>query len=319
MWASTLVSKLLTITAPLLVAMFVSLVMISGIWRYWRWSDDKKRRKSGLARDLLRPVGESCRQKIDDLTLNISTYLSFLMLLPIVAVAFFLLMARLEPRSSTGFLLVCVAPPFLLAFIVGGGKLLMSIRERQNWMLGLDGELATAEELNLLMLRGCRVFHDIPTDYGNIDHVVVSPSGVICVETKARQKPVDGNDKARVRIDYATGMMRFPDWPEKIPSDQAEMQARWLSQWLSERCSATIDVEPMIALPGWEVEQGIRTRKETLVINPHKAEQFFVNSRKAHSESQVARIATELTTLCRNMKRVKGDQVDVRPRALATT
>ena len=45
---------------------------------------------------------------------------------------------------------------------VCGRKLLRLLNERKSYALGLDGELATAEELNQLMRDGCRVFHDIP-------------------------------------------------------------------------------------------------------------------------------------------------------------
>ena len=58
------------------------------------------------------------------------------------------------------------------------------MNERKSYALGLDGELATAEELNQLMLDGCRVFHDVPIRYGNVDHVVVHRSGVYAVNTK---------------------------------------------------------------------------------------------------------------------------------------
>ena len=50
----------------------------------------------------------------------------------------------------------------------------------------------TSEELNQLMLDGCRVFHDIPFPYGNIDHVVVSRSGVYSVNAKMCGKPKEG-------------------------------------------------------------------------------------------------------------------------------
>jgi homoserine kinase len=57
-----------------------------------------------------------------------------------------------------------------------------------------------AEEINLLMLDGCRVFHDVPIEpYGNIDHVIVAPSAVYAVETKTRRKrkalPKNANQK----------------------------------------------------------------------------------------------------------------------------
>ena len=72
---------------------------------------------------------------------------------------------------------------------IAGRRLLSLLKDRKFCILGLEGELATGEELNQLMLDGCRVFHDIPFRFGNIDHVVVSQSGVFSVNTKMLGKP----------------------------------------------------------------------------------------------------------------------------------
>ena len=68
-------------------------------------------------------------------------------------------------------------------------KLMMLVRRRHKLSIGLDAELAVAQELNELMLNGHRVFHDFPADKFNIDHIVVGESGVYAVETKGRTKP----------------------------------------------------------------------------------------------------------------------------------
>ena len=46
-----------------------------------------------------------------------------------------------------------------------------------------------AEELNRLILGAAEYFHDVPMEpYGNIDHVLVAPTGIYAVETEARRK-----------------------------------------------------------------------------------------------------------------------------------
>ena len=63
------------------------------------------------------------------------------------------------------------------------------VKKYRDYSLGLMGERAVGEELNLLMAEGCRVFHDYPGGPNwNIDHVVVAPSGVYGIETKMRRK-----------------------------------------------------------------------------------------------------------------------------------
>ena len=57
-------------------------------------------------------------------------------------------------------------------------------RER-SWADGAEGERATAEALRPLEADGWRVRHDVQTDYGNLDHVVDAPGGIVfLLETK---------------------------------------------------------------------------------------------------------------------------------------
>jgi hypothetical protein len=66
------------------------------------------------------------------------------------------------------------------------------------WRTGADGEDRTARALAELEAEGYVVLHDRrkPGSDGNIDHVIVGPTGVFVVETKSYTGPltVDGND-----------------------------------------------------------------------------------------------------------------------------
>lgn len=55
----------------------------------------------------------------------------------------------------------------------------------KNWVKGLEGENIVLEQLNTLP-ENYFVFHDVklPGGYGNIDHIVVGPTGLFVIETK---------------------------------------------------------------------------------------------------------------------------------------
>lgn len=57
----------------------------------------------------------------------------------------------------------------------------------QRWEQGAQGEQVTANLLDVLVERGWAVFHDlaVPGSKSNIDHVVVGPTGVTLIDTKA--------------------------------------------------------------------------------------------------------------------------------------
>src|SRR5437870_2721655 len=57
-----------------------------------------------------------------------------------------------------------------------------SIRHRLRLLrLGRDGERVVGQFLEELRERGCRVFHDVTSERGNLDHVVIGPRGVFTV------------------------------------------------------------------------------------------------------------------------------------------
>ena len=62
-------------------------------------------------------------------------------------------------------------------------QILRLARTSLNYRLGLEAEMAVGQELNQLLRHGYWVFHDLPADKFNIDHVVVGRNGVFAVET----------------------------------------------------------------------------------------------------------------------------------------
>jgi Nuclease-related domain len=69
-----------------------------------------------------------------------------------------------------------------IAFVLSEGP---TRRQFRNWFVGARGEVAVAKELRPLEADGYVVVHDVSTPRGNIDHVVVGPTGVFVLETKA--------------------------------------------------------------------------------------------------------------------------------------
>lgn len=67
-----------------------------------------------------------------------------------------------------------------------------------SWKKGLDGEILVGRRLALDLPDEYRVIHDLKTDYGNLDHVVVGPTGVFAVETKNWKGTVTSDGKGEL-------------------------------------------------------------------------------------------------------------------------
>jgi len=68
-------------------------------------------------------------------------------------------------------------------------------KEMASWKRGESGEVIVGQNLESLLPDDFRVIHDLKTDYGNFDHVVIGPPGIFAVETKNWRGTVtaDGN------------------------------------------------------------------------------------------------------------------------------
>ncbi len=117
-------------------------------------------------------------------------------------------------------LAVGATPLLIQTVLVGAG---VAVRG-----FGVDAERWTAEELDALDSRQWRVFHDVPLERGNIDHVAVGPGRTYAVETK-----------------YTTGRGKYLHGAAR----QAERQAQSLEAILHER-GAPRPVVPLLVVWG---------------------------------------------------------------------
>jgi hypothetical protein len=193
-------------------------------------------------------------------------------------------------------------------FLVGLGfvaSLMLSLWRRldlrRRSVTGLDGELATAEELNRLMLEGYRIFHDLPFPYGNIDHVVIGPPGVFAIDTKVRGKPLAGSDRALAVVDYGRQILTFPDSEFPLPVAQLNAETRWLSEELTNAVGFHVAAAALLALPGWFVESRGNPASIT-VINPRNPQGLFRCRPVMLSADQIQRIAHQVERLCANVQ-----------------
>lgn len=147
--------------------------------------------------------------------------------------------------------------------------------------------------------RGYRVFHDVPFDRFNLDHVVVGPPGVYCIETKARRKPADlqGPDKAAVTFDGEKLVYPKGNWDTQA-LEQARRNTRTLQEWLTSACGERVTANAILTLPGWYVSR--RAVGDVNVLNPQEIKSSFPDRPKQPlSHEQIQRIAHQLTERCR--------------------
>ena len=266
--------------APVLILAVLAVVAAPGIVvalfiLQWRKRRARDARRSPLTKDLLRSAGQSVQAKIDEQYENIWGWAGGLIFLPMTIFAAHLCESYLLGQPETA-----VRIGINLAFGIGSIIVLIFKLWKTGALLdrlkiGLDAEMAVGEELNQLMRDGAAVFHDLPAEQFNIDHVVICPAGVYAIETKGRSKPPKGGGSESVRVEFDGHALKFPNWTETKPIEQAQRQAEWLERWLTSAVGTPIPVIPVLILPGWFIER--KARSVVRVFNGKKP-QFLLRA-----------------------------------------
>src|SRR5258708_17216782 len=127
------------------------------------------------------------------------------------------------PRRPILFTLVAV-----LAVLFAGWRI-WSIRRRvRSLKQGRDGERAVGQFLERFREDGGQVFHDIPGEGFNLDHVVISTHGIYAIETKTLSKPWP---QAKVVVE-GDALSVAGQVPDRGPIVQVTAASRWLENEL---------------------------------------------------------------------------------------
>ena len=256
----------------------------------------RKNRRNPLTYQMLRAPGESISQRIEVLNDEVDLYLTMSGIIPLLCYSMYLTTRYIADSKVSPIIFAVLALGFLAYF---GFKLKKTYVQRHKEQLGLDCERSVGQELNQLMLDGCRVYHDFQADNFNIDHIVIAANGVFAIETKGRSKPDRGRGQEDVKVTYDNQTLQFPTWREKEPIEQAKRQAMWLSQWLSKVVGEQVAVKPVLALPGWFVD---RKSKEMLIYNGKNPQYLMkITSETSLSPEMIQRVAHQVDQRCRDV------------------
>lgn len=256
--------------------------------RGWEFSVSKKASfdtRSPLKAKPLRYPGQSLDQEID----RIFHDEILLWLVWVILTAYVCIMEWIRWITGDRF------HPLFLSFLAIGvvlyslRKFFVARKKIRALKLGRDGERVVGQYLDELREKGYRVFHDLIGDNFNVDHVVISPTGVFTIETKTFSKPMKGEATIRVNNGVLTVNGHGT---ERDLLKQAKAQARWVNSILRESTGKNYPVKPVIVFPGWYVEPLPKNEnRDVWVLNP-KVLPSFIGNEPETLERQDVMLAT---------------------------
>lgn len=273
------------------------LLSFAGMFIYLK-RQQRQDRRSPLVDDLLRLPGETLNERYRDAIFDLCETFAATILLPSVGVIT-LLNSWVDPERIQWNFASGVACVLIVGGVVWSAqKMIRVLRTVITSKRGLEGEMATAQLLTPLLAEGWQMFHDLPMKRGNIDHVLVGPTGVYAIETKYRSKRQSIKGKEVALAEYDGNAIRFAGGTiEHLPVQQAQAVAGELSKWLHGKVGEAVSVAPVVALPGWFVKT---TKKpvngQAYVINPKV--HYLFQKRPVHMQSTLqVRVSAALKEL----------------------
>jgi len=273
-------------------------------------------RRNPLVQSALRSPGQSLLTRLGELDQKVDAHLAYLLLTPLLLYAFYLsyLYFGRKTISLEGLLIIGLPCVGLTVFFIIRWR--RHLEERRNIRIEYEGEVAVGQELNRLMLDGYCVYHDFQADDFRIDHIVVGTKGVFSIETKARSRPATRRDRSLgAVVEYNGRALIYPHGTDINTIKQAERQASWLSNWISQTAGESVKVMAVAALPGWYVK---RTSPDGIpVINPKQFPSLlkYVRSKPLDDEV-IIRIVLQFEKKCGNTEAaIDQDQVPDQPQA----
>jgi hypothetical protein len=272
----------------------------------WIWRVNRRRERPPVSEKLLRGPGEGLRRRLEKLDDHLLLGLGGCAIVPGLLLWGGLIISD-HMGATTGGLVVFITAIVLFVLALAGCAwwLMRTITLRRDCHLGLYGEKAVAEALVPLLTEGYHVFHDVPCEYGNatfdIDHVVIGPSGIYCIETKTRRKGKAAQGRQEHEIVFDGEQLVYPWGEDTHGLAQTRRQAEWLTQWIYQLIGERLLITPVLVFPGWWVST--TTLRDLKVLNPKQlGATIHSDAPPVLTPKQVELIIRQLDARCRDVE-----------------
>ena len=232
----------------------------------------KKKKQSPFSGKLRRSPGQKLHEDLQDVVYD-DLLVSMLMITFLIALGLYEWFLYLFHSPRSPWIITIIALITIPYFLI---RIFKGHRRTEELRLGRDGEKYVGQKLEELRALGAEIFHDIPADGFNLDHVVLAPSGIYCIETKSRSK------KGSSSIRYDGKELYFGKAaPDSAPIEQVQAESRWLKNLLFDLAEKRYNVQPVLIFPTWYIEYMTDTSNAQIwVMN----ENYFLEHLKKEAE-----------------------------------
>lgn len=212
-----------------------------------------------FADSIMREAAQRFRDEFDRLSNRQATYLSAgLVFVVLFFVAYILQAERLYadyPDWQLYFFLAVLTFGAVLALI----KLVQTFVERRQVRLLRDANIAVGHQLQRIATGFGRVYHDVETSAGVIDHVIVGQNGAYAVNVFARRPAKNGH------VEFGNNSLLYQPSGKTHTIVATAKRTAALERDFRRLLDHRVRVRSVIAVPGWEIHE--QSNEEHLLVN----------------------------------------------------
>lgn len=294
--------------------LFLPMFTLLGVLAYIR-KKEASRRANPLTEDLFRTPGFSLQQRIDSMQWNLMESMMMIPVLTAIIPALFFIQVKIEGRNTSFFSWVPIIILIVIGLVYYVRKFFKQIKKIENLRLGYACEMAVGQQLEQIVRpdnRPYRVYHDIPFEGFNIDHLVVGPKGVFVIETKGRSKPLHNGSKL-FKVSVKGDVLHFPKHVEHEPILQVKRNVQAVRKWLSDATGFDVTVEGVLTIPGWYVTSDEKIRSPR-VMNPKQLPYLFPDVQLDKLDlKKIQAISYQISHRVKDVDRERVDRIASRP------
>ena len=221
--------------------------------------------------------------------------------LPTLAIVVFIVMLLI--LESLGFehnlftFSVMIVTVFAISMFRSRGVL----KTAKAWRVGRDAERLVGQKLEELCKNDCYIFHDIKIKNKdcNIDHLVISNSGIFVVETKARKKTE--NNRKIVGIDFKNNIVRFANKTyDKKSLPQLNANMKWFDEQLYLITKEKYKTKGILIYTDSFINKDISKVKGIWVLTQNLVTSFIQHEKTVYQTNQIEWLAAVIEDYLRS-------------------
>ncbi len=165
-----------------------------------------------------------------------------------------------------------------------------------------DASIAVGHQLQRLAASHGRTYHDVPTAFGMVDHVLIGPGGIYAVNVIARRHRGSGMAHLKAGVLEFSGVKTAPDIATRVTA------TRRLEKELSKQAGRPVRVRSVIATPGWTIDR--QEDPDHLLVNERTLPMIrgWKDPADHLMDDEVQRLQSYLTERCKRSETMRIDR-----------